>query len=61
MIGAGAVVVHNIKESGVYIGIPAKEKIMSKPRLTGGGILLFKKENWKKSLDYQKQNRRVAA
>lgn len=37
MIGAGAVVVKNITKAGTYIGVPAKEKEMSKHTLTGGG------------------------
>lgn len=37
MIGAGAVVIRDIEKPGTYIGIPAKEKIMSKHMLTGGG------------------------
>lgn len=68
MIGAGAVVVKDIEKSGIYVGVPVREQVrrdtenMSKQKNEGGGvILLFKKENWKESLDYQKQNRRVAA
>lgn len=37
MIGAGAVVIKDIKIPGTYIGVPAKEKKMSKYKLTGGG------------------------
>lgn len=37
MIGAGAVVVKDITRTGTYIGVPAKEKEMSKHMLTGGG------------------------
>lgn len=37
MIGAGAVVIKDIEKPGTYIGVPAKEKKMSKHRLTGGG------------------------
>ena len=37
MIGAGAVVIRDIEKPGTYIGVPAKEKIMSKHMLTGGG------------------------
>lgn len=37
MIGAGAVVINKIEQPGIYIGVPAKEKTMSKSKLTGGG------------------------
>lgn len=37
MVGAGAVVVRDITEQGTYIGVPAKEKNVSKHRITGGG------------------------
>lgn len=40
MIGAGAVVIKDIDKSGTYVGIPAKEKTMSKHRLTSGGVIL---------------------
>lgn len=67
MICAGAVVVKDIEKSGIYVGVPVREQVrrdtenMSKQKNEGEVILLFKKENWKESLDYQKQNRRVAA
>ena len=35
MIGAGAVVIHDISQIGTYVGVPAK--MISKPKLTGGG------------------------
>lgn len=35
MVGAGAVVIKNIENAGAYVGVPAKEKTMSKYRLTG--------------------------
>lgn len=37
MVGAGAVVIKDIEKSGIYVGVPAREKIMSKQKLTGGG------------------------
>lgn len=37
MIGAGAVVIKDIEKAGTYVGVPAKEKTMSKQRLTSGG------------------------
>lgn len=37
MIGAGSVVIKNIEKPGTYIGVPAKEKIVSKHMLIGGG------------------------
>ena len=37
MIGAGTVVIKDIDKPGTYVGVPAKENIMSKHKLTGGG------------------------
>ena len=37
MIGAGAVVIKDIDKPGTYVGVPARENIMSKHKLTGGG------------------------
>lgn len=37
MIGAGAVVIKDIDKPGTYVGVPAREIIMSKYNLTGGG------------------------
>ena len=39
MAGAGTVVIKKINHPGTYIGVPAKEKTMSKSRLTRGGRL----------------------
>mgnify|MGYP004500514059 CR=1 FL=1 len=36
MIGAGAVVIKDIDKPGTYVGVPAKEKTMSKHELTSG-------------------------
>lgn len=36
-IGAGAVVIKDIEKPGTYVGVPAREIIMSKHKLTGGG------------------------
>lgn len=36
MIGAGAVVIKDIDKPGIYVGVPARENIMSKHKLTGG-------------------------
>lgn len=36
VIGAGAVVVKNISDAGTYVGVPAKENLMSKHKLMGG-------------------------
>ena len=36
MIGAGAVVIKDIDKPGTYVGVPARENIMSKHKLTGG-------------------------
>lgn len=38
MIGAGTVVIKDIDNTGTFIGVPAREKTMSKFKLTGGGI-----------------------
>lgn len=35
MIGAGTVVIKDIDNTGTFIGVPAREKTMSKSRLTG--------------------------
>lgn len=43
-IGAGTVVIKKINHPGTYIGVPAKEKTMSKSRLTRGGRLHIKME-----------------
>ena len=41
MIGAGAVVIKDIEKPGTYVGVPAREIVMSKHKLTGeGGVLL---------------------
>ncbi len=40
MVGAGTVVIKNIENAGAYVGVPAKEKTMSKHRLTGGTPLV---------------------
>lgn len=40
MIGAGTVVIKDIDKPGTYVGVPARENIMSKHKLTGGGVLL---------------------
>ena len=37
MIGAGTVVIKDINEAGTYVGVPAREIIMSKHKLSGGG------------------------
>ena len=37
MIGAGTVVIKDIEKPGTYVGVPARENIMSKYKLTGGG------------------------
>lgn len=37
MIGAGTVVIKDIEKSGTYVGVPARENIASKYKLTGGG------------------------
>lgn len=37
MIGAGAVVIKDIDKPGTYVGVPARENIMSKHKLTEGG------------------------
>lgn len=37
MIGAGTVVIKVIDKPGTYVGVPAREIIMSKHKLTGGG------------------------
>lgn len=37
MIGAGAVVIKDIDRPGTYVGVPARENIMSKHKLTGEG------------------------
>ncbi len=36
MIGAGTVVIKDIEKPGTYVGVPARENIMSKYKLTGG-------------------------
>lgn len=36
MVGAGAVVIKDINKPGTYVGVPAREIIMSKHKLTGG-------------------------
>lgn len=38
MIGAGAVVIKDIDKPGTYVGVPAREIIMSKYNLTGGRL-----------------------
>lgn len=37
MVGAGAVVIRDIEKPGTYVGVPAREIIMSKHKLSGGG------------------------
>ena len=37
MVGAGAVCIKDIDRPGTYVGVPARENIMSKHKLTGGG------------------------
>ena len=37
MIGAGTVVIKDIEKPGTYVGVPARENLMSKHKLTGGG------------------------
>lgn len=39
MIGAGTVVIKDIEKPGTYVGVPARENIMSKYKLTGGVLL----------------------
>lgn len=39
MIGAGTVVIKDIEKPGTYVGVPAREIIMSKYNLTGGVLL----------------------
>ena len=37
MIGAGTVVIKDIEKPGTYVGVPARENLMSKHKLTGRG------------------------
>lgn len=45
MIGAGTVVIKDIEKPGTYVGVPARENIMSKYKLTEGGVLLHLNNN----------------
>ena len=45
MIGAGTVVIKDIDKPGTYVGVPAREIIMSKQKLTGGGYTFHLNNN----------------